>query len=42
MTTIFVRTAAHTVMLADTNGYVRISRATPTAETVSMPGRTDH
>lgn len=34
--TTFVRTPADTVMLAHTNGYLTINRATPTAETVGM------
>ncbi|SCX34163.1 Hint domain-containing protein, partial [Mycolicibacterium fluoranthenivorans] len=36
MVTTFVRTPADTVMLAHTNGYLTINRATPTAETVGM------
>ncbi|WP_197687543.1 GH-E family nuclease [Mycobacterium sp. MS1601] len=34
--TTFVRTPADTVMLAHTNGYLTINRATPTAETVAL------
>ena len=36
MVTVFVRTPAETVMLAHTNGYLTINRATPTADTVGM------
>lgn len=36
MVTTFVRTPADTVMLAHTNGYLTINRATPTAETIGM------
>lgn len=36
MVTTFVRTPADTVMLAHTNGYLTINRATPEAETVGM------
>ncbi len=36
MVTTFVRTPVDTVMLAHTNGYLTINRATPTAETVGM------
>ncbi len=36
MVTTFVGTPADTVMLAHTNGYLTINRATPTAETVGM------
>lgn len=36
MVTTFVRTPADTVMLAHTNGFLTINRATPTAETVGM------
>ena len=36
MVTTFVRTPADTVMLAHTNGYLTINRATPAAETVGM------
>lgn len=36
MVTTFVRTPADTVMLAHTNGFVTINRATPTAETIGM------
>jgi hypothetical protein len=36
MVTTFVRTPADTVMLAHTNGFVTINRATPSAETVGM------
>ncbi|MGJ6127244.1 polymorphic toxin-type HINT domain-containing protein [Mycolicibacterium sp. Y3] len=36
MVTTFVRTPADTVMLAHTNGYLTINRATTTAETVGM------
>ncbi len=36
MVTTFVRTPADTVMLAHTNGYLTINKATPTAETVGM------
>lgn len=34
--TTFVRTPANTVMLAHTNGFVTINRATPTADTVAV------
>ncbi|AQA03012.1 hypothetical protein BVC93_11850 [Mycobacterium sp. MS1601] len=34
--TTFVRTPADTVMLAHTNGYLTINRATPTADTVAL------
>lgn len=36
MVTTFVRTPADTVMLAHTNGYLSINRATPAAETIGM------
>jgi hypothetical protein len=36
MVTTFVRTPADTVMLAHTNGYLSINRATAAAETVGM------
>ena len=36
MVTTFVRTPADTVMLAHTNGYLTINKATPTAETIGM------
>jgi hypothetical protein len=36
MVTTFVRTPADTVMLAHTNGYLSINRATATAETIGM------
>jgi hypothetical protein len=36
MVTTFVRTPVDTVMLAHTNGYLTINRATPTADTVGM------
>lgn len=36
MVTTFVRTPTDTVMLAHTNGYLTINRATPTAETIGM------
>jgi len=36
MVTTFVRTPADTVMLAHTNGFLTINRATPAAETVGM------
>nr|WP_264077734.1 polymorphic toxin-type HINT domain-containing protein [Mycolicibacterium houstonense] len=36
MVTTFVRTPADTVMLAHTNGYLTINRATPAAETIGM------
>lgn len=36
MVTTFIRTPADTVMLAHTNGYLTVNRATPTAETVGM------
>jgi len=36
MVTTFIRTPADTVMLAHTNGYLTINRATPTAETVGI------
>lgn len=34
--TMFIRTPADTVMLAHTNGYLTVNRATPTAETIGM------
>ncbi|WP_162234049.1 hypothetical protein [Mycolicibacterium goodii] len=36
MVTTFVRTPADTVMLAHTNGYLTINKATPAAETIGM------